>query len=182
MQGNGPTHTGSLWKVDRRGSEPTAVRVNGSPKRLKFSCAPRSCETLLRNLHECPPRVHDRCRTPLARLCQPGATGKDDCAHMLSRQFAAQWRGAGAGRHADLQMPYLQHATLARGSRTEQTLCISGAHATLDSLGWFVGGWWSRVSICKASEEDLIMLLEHDLHVGSWTSTRSWVKGAVSLD
>lgn len=33
---------------------------------------------------------------------------------MLSRQLSAQRRGAGAGRHADLQAPTLLHATLAR--------------------------------------------------------------------
>jgi hypothetical protein len=109
-------------------------------RRLKFSCAPRSCETVLRTSTKF---HHDQCRAPLARLCQPGATGRDDCAHMLSRQFAARWRGAGAGRHADLQMPYsmpLSHGVVAQSKH-----CISGAHATLHSLGWV--RWWVVVVV-----------------------------------
>jgi hypothetical protein len=45
---------------------------------------------------------------------QPHWSGSIWAAHMFSRQFSAQCRGAGAGRHADLQAPTLLHATLAR--------------------------------------------------------------------
>jgi hypothetical protein len=67
--------------------------------------------TLLCDVHAAP-RQRSGCR--LVSPPQPHWSGSRWAAHMFSRQFLAQRRGAGAGRHADLQAPTLLHATLAR--------------------------------------------------------------------
>lgn len=62
--------------------------------------------------HEVAPRQGAGCMLVSPPL--PHWSGSRWAAHMFSRQFSAQRRGAGAGRHADLQAPTLLHATLAR--------------------------------------------------------------------